>query len=57
MLPLMELLGRIPMGVRAPVRLVRDTGRAISLRLAGRSGLTKPPEVLARLLGRELSVS
>lgn len=45
------------MDVLAPEKLVRDMGRAISLRLAGRSGLTKHAEVLARLLGRELSVS
>ena len=33
---------------------MRDMGRAISVRLAGRSGLVNPVEALARLLGREI---
>lgn len=56
-LPPMELLGRIPpTDDLAPEKLVRDIGRAISVRLAGRSGLANPAETLARLLGREMDM-
>lgn len=47
----------MPRGVLVPEKLVRDMGRAISVRLAGRSGLENPVDTLARLLGREIEMA
>lgn len=58
MLPPSELRGRPPIGVLAPLRELRDMGRAISERETGLSGLANwTDETLARLLGRDMDTA